>query len=58
MRTKRKSEEEFFVQKFMAYFRTEIDENVSEIPEVTDKPDLAVSSYGRVIGVEFSQFSK
>lgn len=56
MRTKRKAEEEFFIQKFMNYFRTEIDENATEISEVTDKPDLAISSQGRVIGVEFSQF--
>lgn len=56
MRTKRKAEEDFFIQKFMDYFRTEIDENAAEIPEVTDKPDLAISSQGRVIGVELSQF--
>lgn len=56
MRTKRKTIENFFTQKFMDFFRTEIDENATEIPEVTDKPDLAISSQGKVIGVELSQF--
>ncbi|MES9842954.1 MAG: hypothetical protein ABW134_20610 [Candidatus Thiodiazotropha endolucinida] len=56
MRTKRKAIEDFFIQKFMDFFRTEIDEDATEIPEVTDKPDLAISSQGRVIGVELSQF--
>jgi hypothetical protein len=55
MRKKRKAEEDFFVKKFMDYFRTAIDRNASELPEVTDKPDLAISSLGRLIGVEFSQ---
>lgn len=55
MRTKRKAEEEFFAQKFMDYFRTKIDEGATGIPEVTDKPDLAISSQGIIIGVEFSQ---
>ncbi len=56
MRAERKAEEEFFVQKFMDYFRAEIDENASEISSVTDNPDLAICSQGKVIGVEFSQF--
>lgn len=56
MRIKRKTEEDYFIQKFMEYFRAEIDVNATEIPEVTDKPDLAISSQGRIIGVELSQF--
>lgn len=40
----------------MMYFRSEIDKLASEIPEITDKPDLAISSSGRIIGVELSQF--
>ncbi len=56
MRIKRKAVENYFIQKFMDYFRSEIDGNATEIQEVTDKPDLAISSQGRVIGVELSQF--
>lgn len=55
MRKNRKAEEDFFVQKFMGYFRATIDNSASEIRGITDKPDLAISSFGRVIGVEFSQ---
>jgi hypothetical protein len=56
MRTQRKTEESFFVHRFMEYCRAEIDNDASEILEITDSPDLAISSLGRVIGVEFSQF--
>jgi hypothetical protein len=55
MRDKRTGNEEYFIAKFMDFFRAEIDENASEKPEITDSPDLAVSSKGRVIGVELSQ---
>lgn len=55
MRAKRKPDEDFFIDKFMAYLHAEIDESATQIPEVTDKPDLAIRSQGKVIGVELSQ---
>jgi len=55
-RAKRKAEEDFFIQKFMDHFRVEFDEEASEIPGITDKPDLAIACKDGVIGVELSQF--
>ena len=53
---KKKSGRRFFHSEVHGIFSTEIDANATEIAEVTDKPDLAISSQGRVIGVELSQF--
>lgn len=39
----------------MAYIRQEIDPQAAAVPEVTDKPDLVVSFFGRIVGVELTQ---
>lgn len=55
MRQIRKREESFFANHFLRYFVDRIDSKATQIDEVVDRPDMAILSDGKVIGVELSQ---
>lgn len=55
MRKSRSISEQFFVEKFFEYFVKNIDKDAIQLPEVTDRPDMAIYSNNKIIGVEFSQ---
>lgn len=56
MRKTRAVLEDHFSDLFLNYYRENYDIDASEVPGIVDKPDLAINSKGRVIGVELSQF--
>lgn len=55
MRPEHTNAEAHFVTKFLEFVRSKIDANAHEIDGISDKPDLGISSAGRIIGVELSQ---
>jgi hypothetical protein len=55
MRSTRKIEESHFAKVFLSWFQKNHDPDAHEMPGITDCPDMAMETRGRILAVEFSQ---
>lgn len=55
MRHTRKAEEHHFAQIFSNWYQTRHDRDARELPDITDRPDMAIETLGKKVAIELSQ---